>query len=433
MRTSIHLRRLAVVLSPALVVAVLLGTTTSPASADARRPVHATEHGSKHGSKHDSKHGHQARTGAVRGTLVSLPPITQPGRTPAAPERDGSIVATFSPVDPGQRVVLERRTARGWKVVDSAAEDVGGAATFAAPAPGTYRARTTTLDRSWVTGSVTTAAWTPTFEDTFDGTELDASVWNDQKREHESVYAPRTCARVDPAARRVRGGVLELGVAADPARLGLPCSYTTSRSSGTSPYVLNSQVATELTRSFDHGIFAARIKPQRARGMHSGFWMLPQGTTYVDGNPAGGTEIDVMEFFGESTRGAESIGSHVHYYESGWNKVTLGDTFRATRQALGRGRNWWDEFHVFSVEWTPTEYVFRVDGREHYREHRAVSQAQQYLVLSMLTSDYELGDLTADEMGDTAQVDWVRVFDAASTTASRTTHGRRSVRRPSRN
>ena len=85
--------------------------------------------------------------------------------------------------------------------------------------------------------------------------------------------------------------------------------------------------------------------------------------------------------------------------------------------------------HMLTVEWTPEAYVFRVDGREYYRETEAVSQAQQYLVLSNLTSDYELAELTADEMSDTAQVDWVRVFDASSTTASRATHGRRVARR----
>ena len=184
-------------------------------------------------------------------------------------------------------------------------------------------------------------------------------------------------------------------------------------------------MATEHTRFFRHGIVAARIKPQRAKGMHSGFWMLPSGTTYADGNPAAGTEIDVMEFFGENGRGTETISSSIHYYQAGWNKVSLGDPFPAARRVLARKNDWWDEFHVFSVEWTPTEYVFRIDGREYYRETEAVSQAQQYLVLSNLTSDYELAELTADEMADTAQVDWVRVFDASSTAASRATHGRR--------
>ncbi len=371
---------------------------------------------------------HRARKAEVRGTLASLPPIVQPGTTPAAPANTGALVATFTPASPGRRVDLERQTRKGWTAVATATEDAWGSAAFA-PRPGTYRARTTTDGRAWVTGRVTTTRWRPSFEDTFSGTSLDTSVWNDQKREHESVYAPRTCARVDPSARRVSDGVLHLGVALDPALAGSPCDYTSTRAagttSGTSPYLLNSQVATEHTRFFQHGIVAARIKPQRAKGMHSGFWMLPSGTKYADGNPAAGTEIDVMEFFGDNGRGTETISSSIHYYQGGWNKVSLGDPVPATRRVLGRRNNWWDEFHVFSVEWTPTEYVFRVDGREYYRETEAVSQAQQYLVLSNLTSDYELAGLTGDELTDTAQVDWVRTFDTTSRQASRVTMGRR--------
>ena len=372
-----------------------------------------------------------ARKVEVRGTLASLPPIVQPGTSPAAPSDDGALVATFTPASPGQRVTLERQTRTGWKSVDAAREDAWGSAAFA-PGAGTYRARTTAEGRTWVTGSVTNTRWRPTFEDTFSGAALDTTVWNDQKRERESVYAPRTCARVDPSVRRVSDGVLHLGVAVDTSMNGSPCAYTSTRAagttSGTSPYLLNSQVSTENTTFVQHGIVAARIKPQRAKGMHSGFWMLPSGTKYADGNPAAGTEIDVVEFFGENGRGTETISSSIHYYQAGWNKISLGDPVPAARRALGKRNSWWDEFHVFSVEWTPTEYVFRVDGREYYRETEAVSQAQQYLVLSNLTSDYELADLTADELADTAQVDWVRVFESASTTASRTTQGRRVAR-----
>ena len=388
------------------------------------------KHGAKHGSKHGTRGGRTQRREAVRGTLASLPPVVQPGTSPAAPSDKGALVATFTPADPGRKVTLERQTARGWKAVDTSTEDAWGSAAFA-PGPGIYRARTTLGGRTWVTGNVRQDRWEPRFEDTFSGTTLDTTVWNDQKREHESVYAPRTCARVDPAARRVADGVLHLGVALDPVLAGTPCDYTSTRGSGTSPYLLNSQVSTEYTRFFRHGIVAARIKPQRAKGMHSGLWLLPAGTKYTDGVPSAGTEIDVMEFFGENGRDNEAIGSHVHYYEADWQKVTHGDLFADTRLALGKGRSWWDEFHVFSVEWTPTEYVFRVDGREYYRETDAVSQADQYLVLSDLTSDYELGDLTADELDDTAQVDWIRVFDASAEESVRVTRGR-SVARTSR-
>ncbi|WP_139306457.1 glycoside hydrolase family 16 protein [Nocardioides exalbidus] len=377
------------------------------------------------GTAHASaKQGKKDRQIAVRGTLASLPPIVQPGATAAAPQNTGSILATFTPANPGQKVTLERRTAKGWKTYATATEDAWGSAAFA-PRQGTYRAYTTSGGRMWVTGTVTTKRWTPEFEDTFSGAGLDPAVWNDQKREHESVYAPRTCARTDPAARRVEGGVLKLGVAADPAYAGQTCDYVSKGVAGQSTYMLNSQVATEYTRSFRHGIVAARMKPQRSKGMHSGFWLLPNGTKYVDGQPAGGTEIDVMEFFGESGRGTDTIGSHVHYYEANWSKVSLGDYFPTARRALTSGKDWWDEFHVFSVEWTAHEYIFRVDGREYYRESKAVSQVPQYLVFSNLTSDYELKNLSADKFGDTAQVDWVRVFDATSRAASKVTVGRR--------
>ena len=421
MRTSIATGRTSrsalTALFVALVVLALVSGVTPAHAAGAHRD--ATKDARKSGTKVQRKE-------SVRGVLASLPPIVQPGTSPATPSDDGAVVATFTPADPGRKVTLEKQTARGWKLVATSTEDAWGSAAFS-PGAGTYRARTTSDGRTWVTGSVTTTRWHAEFEDTFSGTTLDTSVWNDQKREHESVYAPRTCARVAPEARRVGDGVLHLGVALDPALAGTPCGYTSTRTSGTSPYLLNSQVSTEYTRFFQHGIVAARIKPQRAKGIHSGFWLLPADDKYTDGVPAAGAEIDVMEFFGENGRGNDTIGSHVHYYEGGWNKVSYGDTFPAARQVLAKQRSWWDEFHVFSVEWTPTTYIFRVDGREYYRETQAVSQAQQYLVLSALTSDYELAELSPEELSQTAQVDWVRVFDATSQESARVTRGRRVV------
>lgn len=355
----------------------------------------------------------------TRATLVALPPIVQPGTTPAAPPGTGQVVATFEPARPGSAVLLERRRASGWTQVARKSQDAWGSAAFAVP-PGRYRALTGT-DRvdEIITGPVTSRSWRPSFEDTFSGTTLDSTVWNDQRREHESESAPRTCARTDPATRRVGGGVLHLGVALDPERLDQRCQYTTDEGAGEQSYLLTSQVATEHTRLFRHGIVAARIRPQEARGMHSAFWMLPEDTVFGDGDPSAGTEIDIMEFFGKKPHGRETIASFVSYYNPGWQAVKFGAMFRDARRALSEGARWWDEFHVFSVEWTDQEYVFRVDGREYHRETNAVSLAQQYLVLSMLASDHELAELTADELDDTAQVDWVRVYDAESTTSGR--------------
>ena len=365
-----------------------------------------------------------------RGTLVALPPVVQPGTVAGAPRNAGQVVATFDPARPGRAVLLERRTGNDWRQVARKRQDALGVGGLpgAARAPTAHAPLTRGVATS-VTGTVVSRAWTPAFEDTFSGAGLDTVGWNDQRREHESVYAPRTCARTDPAARRVEGGVLHLGIALDPDRLDQRCSYTTDEGAGEQAYLLTSQVATEHTRLFRHGIIAARMKPQRAKGMHSGFWMLPEATKFTDGDPRPAPRSTSWSSSARRRTAARRSAPSSATTSPGWQNVQARRHVPRGPPRAQQGARWWDEFHVFSVEWTPTEYVFRVDGREYHRETNAVSQAQQYLVLSMLASDHELAELTADELGDTAQVDWVRVFDAqprpgaAHQVAARPAHG----------
>jgi beta-glucanase (GH16 family) len=342
-------------------------------------------------------------------TVVALPPVVQSGARPAGPPDDPQVVAQFAPARPGQEVELLRRRRTGWRVVATSAQDRWGSTAFPVT-PGTYRARTTGPGGVVRTRTVRARSWQPVFEDTFSADDLDPAVWNDQKREHTSVWGQRTCARADPTTRSVRGGVLRLGIRLDPAQAGVTCHHSTGVP-GSSPYLLNSQVATEFTRHFRYGVFAARMRLQRSRGMHSAFWLLPRGTRYSPGRPEAGTEIDVVEYFGERRNARDSIRAFVHYYDTGMDLVSLGGTVPEARRVLGAGTRWWEEYHVFSLEWSPTGYVFRVDGREFHRESDAVSQFPEYLILSMTTSDFELDDLAADEMGDTARVDWVRVWE----------------------
>jgi beta-glucanase (GH16 family) len=364
--------------------------TGSPASAEQRR-------------RHD-----------VRVTVDVLPPIAQPGTEPADPVRGAALVAQFAPASPGSDVVFERAVrGGGWRVVGREVQDSAGTATLSVRR-GRYRVSTVAGGLTWSSRRVRARRWAPDFEDTFSGSRLDTAVWNDQEREHEAVLAPRTCALVDPGARSVGGGVLHLGVAPDPARAGQPCDYEWKGKVGRSPYLLTTQVATEHTYLTQYGLAAARIKPQRADGMHSAFWMLPQDSMFYDDDPARGAEIDVMEFWGDTGRGAETIGSFVTWHGPGWSSLSLGGKFDDARRALGADREWWQEFHVFSVEWTPEEYVFRVDGREYYRENQAVSHVPGYLVLSMLAADYELDDLGTGDLDDTAEVDWVQVYEGPS-------------------
>jgi hypothetical protein len=65
---------------------------------------------------------------------------------------------------------------------------------------------------------------------------------------------------------------------------------------------------------------------------------------------------------------------------------------------------------VFSVEWTPHEYVFRIDGRETTRITSGVSHHPEFLILSMLSSDFELGRLGAHPLPQGLDVDWVAAW-----------------------
>ena len=66
---------------------------------------------------------------------------------------------------------------------------------------------------------------------------------------------------------------------------------------------------------------------------------------------------------------------------------------------------------MFSVEWTPDMYIFRIDGRETMRTTRGVSHHPEFLILSMLSSDYELRSLGGDkQLPQHFYVDWVQVW-----------------------
>lgn len=340
--------------------------------------------------------------------LAALPPIVQQGPAPAAPEDTGHVAAQFSPARPGRLVHLERLTGDHWTTVQTDVQDATGTALFTVPDMATYRATTiATVDggAATTTPTVTPRAWYPIFEETFTGTALNTMVWNDQVREN-SAKGRRTCARVDSSTRHVIDGSLHLGVGYDQSRPGQSCVHPSAHGTGSVPYLTNSQIATEKSFVFQYGFAAARMKLQRGKGMHSGFWMLPSlGTPLL-----GDTEVDVMEFFGENSSSVSAIGAFLHNNTSSGQVTTYGGIFQETAAMKPAGDTWWDSFHVFSVEWTPNEYIFRIDGTEFYRETQAVSHQPAFLILSMLTSDYELRHLTPDKMSQTAQVDWVRVY-----------------------
>lgn len=361
------------------------------------------------------------RAVAQSGTLVAIPPLSAPGTTPGAPAATAQVVATFTPPLPGGPVLIQKQTSDGWITEGRAAQNRSGGATFDVAPGETYRALSGEGSRAPRTAAVQARQFPILFADDFDAAGTDGrspSVWTDQFR---PAVPGRTCATLSPALRNVADGVLHLAVAPDPLNPA-PCSYTDKSVSGTSDHVLNTQVATVKTFTFTHGYAAARMKMPANPGAHTGFWLLPAKTVpdglpdwhdvgFTADDPSQGAEIDVVEYWAKQRRngGEAPIGSFLHWYTTG-GRDRLGGMYPQASKMKAEDQTWDNSFHVFAVRWTPTSYEFMVDGHVYATERRAVSQAPQYLVLSMLSSDYELARATPALYADSAQVDWVRVW-----------------------
>ncbi len=168
------------------------------------------------------------------------------------------------------------------------------------------------------------------------------------------------------------------------------------------PYYLNGHVGTDAAFDFRYGVAAARVKFQKPRGMHGSFWMNTSGTAPQGTRPV---EIDTVEFFGKGHKDG-GLAQFLHY-----KGRKIGGLQKSANDALKGNDNWWKKYHVFSVEWTPQGYSFRIDGQETFRTSKAVSNKQVIPILSLLSSDYELKDMPKSGKGS-MKVDWVRVWQA---------------------
>jgi hypothetical protein len=343
-----------------------------------------------------------------RATLSVSPGIAQNGARVAS--ADGASLlgeASFTPVRRGRLVLVQRRFGRTpWRTVMRTREDAHGHVRFVrddkrgSRTPYVYRvaaARHGAL-RAVYSNAGSSAGWRLRFDEPFDGNHLDLDTWD--YRLAGRLQGTRMHAESSAAAVQVGGGALNLQVRANPARQPDPL-----------PYYLNGHVSTQNKFTFTYGYAAARVRFARGQGQHGAFWLQPQ-TRAAESGPAAltGTEIDVAEFFGQGYRSG-GIANYVYSVPAVGETLKHGALRASALHALrGRSDTWWSRYHVFSVLWTPRGHVFRIDGVETSRIMTAVSARPQYLLLSLLSSDWELPMLNRRTLPTSMKVDWVRVW-----------------------
>jgi beta-glucanase (GH16 family) len=158
-------------------------------------------------------------------------------------------------------------------------------------------------------------------------------------------------------------------------------------------------IGTEGLFEISYGYFECRARLQREVGHWSAFWLQSPAFGRTRGNTAvSGAEIDIFEYLRKE---AEQIHHTLHW--DGYREYHKSLSNVPTIPGLGDG------WHTFGLLWTEEEYVFYVDGKETWRTQEAISNRDQYLVLSLEVDDWA-GDITKAELPDSFYVDYVRVY-----------------------
>lgn len=168
-----------------------------------------------------------------------------------------------------------------------------------------------------------------------------------------------------------------------------------------------------------YGKIEAKIKMPIGSGFWPAFWMLPVAKDNPYGQWAASGEIDIMEARG---RQPDTVDGTIHY--GGY----------APQNAYSGGHHTWNDgnditgYHVYSLEWEPTEMRWYCDGELFYKANnwysRGVGEAanyaypapfdQEFYILFNLAvgGNYDGGVMPApSDLPAKMEVDYVRVYD----------------------
>ena len=222
--------------------------------------------------------------------------------------------------------------------------------------------------------------YTLLFQDNFDGTQLDTSVW-DYRQEN----ALRQGAVFLRSNITVANGIVRL--AGNKTAAGYSCSM----------------LSTENGFHFKYGYAEARVNLSNITfGSTFAFWLQsPKNGSTMD-PVADGDEVDVFEY-NLNSGGKDFVQHNLH-----WNGYAAEHHHVGSHEMISGLSS---GFHTFGLEWTPKEYVVYVDGVEKTRTTTAVSHHDEFLLLSNLVTDDGFGgDRTKGNFPDSFEIDYVKVY-----------------------
>jgi len=174
-----------------------------------------------------------------------------------------------------------------------------------------------------------------------------------------------------------------------------------------------------------YGYYEAKIKYPATSGTWGAFWLMSR--TYRPaayfGTGRNGTEIDIVEFI-HNQRGEYNAALHWDDYFENSRKAAMV----VNGNSPGNINVYDGQFHVFGLCWSPSEYIFYVNGQEFWRirddqkyditlsgnvpsnDYIGVNQNPNFIIFSIEGAEWA-GNLPANFTEAEMEVDWVKVWN----------------------
>ncbi len=243
---------------------------------------------------------------------------------------------------------------------------------------------------TWTPG----AGWTLAWADEFSGTSIDPNNWTYDvggggwgNNELETYTS-------SPANSYVQNGELVIKAIKSRGR------YTSAR------------LKTQGLHSWQYGKVAARIRLPYGQGLWPAFWMLGDNITTVGWPKCG--EIDIMELIGGGENRDDTIYGTMHWEENGSHVMAGSGPIE-----LPDPQFFYQDYHVFEIEWNATTIIWRLDSVEYFRAsvdttvfpNREEFQRPFFIILNLAVGGNWPGNPNHNTVfPQYMYVDWVRVY-----------------------
>lgn len=294
----------------------------------------------------------------------------------------------------------------------------------------------TAAENAAAEGPTDDGQWQLVWADEFDGGSVDEAKWTLVTDCWGGGNEERQCYTDSPANSRIDDGKLVITALHETA--SGPALPEHMREQGgdpnaqaTKPFT-SAKLVTKGKASWEYGKIEVRAKLPQGQGVWPAIWMLPEENSY--GTWAASGEIDILEAVNlgvecdECEAGGENTILGTLHFGGQWPDNLLASTEVSRPEVL-------DGFHTFGVIWEPGRFRWTFDG-DVYAEKLAADWSTSgsdeanapfdkpfHLILNLaigggLPEERALGGVSSDGFPKQFVVDWVRVWQCETRSAS---------------